>query len=234
MKTRSNGTSRIFSMRIWELPVRLTHWIMTICVAVTGVTGYLIGTPLFSQPGEASSLYSFGTLRFVHFLAGYVLLSAFLLRVYWGFIGNKYARWSSMLPLHRKSWQAIGEEFLYLLRPRGPMPVYRGHAPLAGVSYFVLYLGLAFALLSGFTLYAQAGYSPVWRTFGALALALFGNHLNTVRLLHHLTLWFFTLFLIIHLYLVIYTDLFSRTNEVDAMISGRKFAVRDELSPFSD
>jgi Ni/Fe-hydrogenase 1 B-type cytochrome subunit len=65
-------------------------------------------------------------------------------------------------------------------------------------------------------------------------LALFGNNLNTVRLLHHLVLWFFAVFLVIHLYLAIYTIVVSRTTEIDTLISGKKFVFKEEISPESE
>ncbi len=227
-------TEKMLYVQVWEAPVRITHWILVLALLCLGITGYLIGNPPFSAPGEASFVYTFGTIRFIHFLAGYVLLASFLLRVYWGFVGNRFCRWTTMLPFTRRRWLGLREEVECLLFPKGNFPVFTGHAPLANVSYLVLYLGVLFSITSGFTLYAQGQYSPFWRSIGPWGLALFGNNLNTVHFLHHLALWFFAVFAVIHLYLVIYTILMSRTTEVDAMISGKKFVLEEDLSPYSD
>ena len=42
---------RVISERVyvWQLPVRLYHWINALCVAALAVTGYLIGRPLAVQ-----------------------------------------------------------------------------------------------------------------------------------------------------------------------------------------
>lgn len=139
-----------------------------------------------------------------------------------------------MLPIKRKNWLGIKEEIKDLLHPKGPFRVYTGHSPLANVGYITLYLGVVFSIVSGFTLYAQGQYSPFWRGVSAAGLALFGNNLNTVHLLHHLGLWFFGLFLVVHLYLIAYTIIVSCSTEVDTMISGRKFVLEDHISVHSD
>lgn len=225
---------KMLYVKVWEAPVVVSHWLMALAVIVLGVSGYLIGDPPFSQTGDASASYSLGTIRFIHFLAGYVLSAAFLLRLYWGVVGNRFCRWTSMLPLRKQRWLAMGEEIKYLLRPKGAFHIYTGHAPLANLSYLVLYLGIFFSIVSGFTLYAQAQYSPLWRWVAGLAMPLFAGNLNVVHLLHHLALWFFALFLLIHLYLVLYTILVSRTTEVDTMLSGRKFVFEEDLSRYAE
>ena len=76
---------------VWELPVRLYHWVNALCVVVLCVTGYLIGKPLAHPASrqEASFSYWFGTVRFIHFVAAFVFFFNFLFRIYWGFVGNR-------------------------------------------------------------------------------------------------------------------------------------------------
>ena len=50
---------------VWEAPVRLWHWVMALAMVVLAVTGYFIGSPLPSTPGEASDYYLLGYIRFV-------------------------------------------------------------------------------------------------------------------------------------------------------------------------
>src|SRR5436853_157226 len=87
---------------VWELPVRATHWINAIAITVLVVTGYLIGSPLVIwRDVEPSNQYWFGWMRFAHFASGYLLLFSFLFRFYWGFVGNRYARWANFIPLNK-------------------------------------------------------------------------------------------------------------------------------------
>ena len=83
---------------VWELPVRLTHWINAACIVVLGVSGYLIAHPPgYMTATEASFGYWFGIVRFTHFVAAYVFVTALVARVYWAFVGNKFAGWKSFV-----------------------------------------------------------------------------------------------------------------------------------------
>ena len=46
--------SRREPLYVFELPVRIWHWVHAISIAVLVVTGYLIANPLSSVEGEAS------------------------------------------------------------------------------------------------------------------------------------------------------------------------------------
>ena len=91
---------------VWQLPVRLFHWINAACLVALGGTGYLIGAPLaFQSSAEPSFGYWFGTVRFIHFSVAYLLIFNFLFRIYWGFVGNKYATWRNFIPLRASQWK---------------------------------------------------------------------------------------------------------------------------------
>jgi Ni/Fe-hydrogenase 1 B-type cytochrome subunit len=230
MEPVNESSKRVIFAKVWQLPIRIAHWLIFLSVVTLGITGYLIGNPSFSAPTEASKIYSFGNVRYIHFLAAYVLVSAFLIRLYWGFVGNRFSRWLTMLPLTTGRWKGIFAETADLVLPKGRLRVYTGHSPMANLGYIAVYAGILFSIVSGFTLHAAAHYSPAWRKVAAWGLALFGNNLNTVHLLHHVMMWFFALFLLVHLYLVIYTVVVSRTTEIDTMFSGKKFVFEGELA----
>ncbi len=85
---------------IWERPVRLYHWVTVVSMLTLIATGLIVGRPpAFMTTGDASASQWFGTVRFVHFAAGYVFMFALLIRIYWMFVGNQYARWSNFFPL---------------------------------------------------------------------------------------------------------------------------------------
>ena len=51
---------------VWELPVRVYHWLNALCVLVLTVTGILIAhPPAFASATEASFSYWFGINRFI-------------------------------------------------------------------------------------------------------------------------------------------------------------------------
>ena len=67
---------------VWQIPVRLYHWLNALAVVVLAITGYLIGNPpAFQSASEASYGYWFGTVRFIHFAAAFV----FFFNFYYGF-----------------------------------------------------------------------------------------------------------------------------------------------------
>jgi hypothetical protein len=93
---------------VWELPVRVYHWINAVALVVLCVTGYLIGAPLRAfYAAEAYQQYWFGWVRFLHFLAAFVYVFNFAARLYWGFVGNKYSHWNAFFPLKKSQQQEI-------------------------------------------------------------------------------------------------------------------------------
>jgi len=47
---------------IYEAPVRIWHWVTALAITVLAITGYLIGSPLPSVPGEASEHFMMGNI----------------------------------------------------------------------------------------------------------------------------------------------------------------------------
>ncbi len=100
----ANGSIATYErVYVWEFPVRLYHWVNAICIVVLIATGFLIGHPVsIFYVSEAYQSYWFGTVRFVHFVAAFVFFFMFLVRIYWGFVGNAYARWTNFIPCGRE------------------------------------------------------------------------------------------------------------------------------------
>ena len=68
---------------VWELPVRIFHWVNATAIVALCVTGYIIGNPPAIQhatPPEAN--YWFGWVRFIHFAAAFVFILNFIVRLY--------------------------------------------------------------------------------------------------------------------------------------------------------
>ncbi|NPA80141.1 MAG: Ni/Fe-hydrogenase, b-type cytochrome subunit [Thermotogae bacterium] len=217
-------------VRPYDLPVRISHWVMAASISVLMITGYLIGDPPFSQPGDATDLFLLGLIRYMHFVAAYFLTAAFILRLYWGFVGSEESRWSAFIPWGRKFWRHVFLEIYDLLWPRRPWHLYIGHFPIAKFAYVAVYLAVVFSIVSGFVMYASAQYSPMWRFVAEWGLKLFGDNLNWARQLHHWLLWFFAVFVIIHVYLVVYTAARATTSAVASMIGGYKLLREEELA----
>jgi Ni/Fe-hydrogenase 1 B-type cytochrome subunit len=208
---------------VWELPVRLYHWVNALCVVVLCVTGYLIGRPLaITYSSEAYQQYWFGTVRFVHFVAGFVFFFNFLVRIYWGFVGNRYAKWTNFIPSHRVQWQEMLEVTkVDVLQTSAHRIITLGHNALAGVIYFLSFLAFLFQALTGFALYSSMSHSWFPRMFAWITPLMGGDF--AVRQWHHIFMWFFILFTLIHVYLVFYHDYIEGRGTTSSMVGGWKF-----------
>ncbi|MGZ8259482.1 MAG: Ni/Fe-hydrogenase, b-type cytochrome subunit [Caldimonas sp.] len=227
MATLENTPFRVY---VWELPVRLWHWVMALCLLVLGITGYWIGTPPSTLSGEASEHYQLGYIRFAHFAAAYVFTVAFLLRLVWSMLGNPYSRELFGVPraMLRAPWWAglFGQMRYYLFLKREPR-AWKGHNPLAAAGMFFMYvLGAVFMILTGFALYGEGLGQDSW-AFAAFSwvLRLFGSSQN-VHTVHHLGMWYLVCFTLIHVYMVVREDIMSDETVVSAMVSGWRIAKR--------
>ncbi len=212
------------SVYVYEAPVRLWHWINALAIVVLAITGYLIGSPLATQPGEASANFLMGYLRFAHFAAGYVLAIGFLARIYWAIVGNHHARELFWVPIFTRSYWA---DFLGMLKWYAfiaPRPGrYVGHNPLARFAMFFGFLLLVvFQIVTGFALYGEGAQQGSWqdRLFGWV-IPLFGQS-QDVHTWHHLGMWGLVVFVIVHVYAAVREDIMGRSSIVSTMVSGHR------------
>lgn len=214
----------VTSVYVYEAPVRLWHWVNALALVVLAVTGYFIGSPLPATSGEAIDHFLMGYIRFAHFAAAYVFAIGFLVRIYWAFVGNKHSRQLFTLPFLNPNWwrDILIEAQWYAFLRREPKK-YVGHNPLAHfVMFFVFTLGTTFMIVSGFALYGEgAGQdSWQWQMFGWMT-AIFPNT-QDLHTWHHVGMWVFVLFAMIHIYAAIREDIMSRQSMVSTMISGER------------
>jgi len=216
---------------VWELPVRLYHWVNALCVAVLCVTGYLIGSPLaIQQAREASYSYWFGTVRFVHFVTAFVFFFNFVVRIYWGFAGNTWARWPEFLPFRKHQRRELVEVLkVDILQAKASHLLSIGHNPLAGLTYFVSFLAFLFQCVTGFGLYAAMSTAKLPHLFAWIVPLMGGDF--AVRQWHHMAMWFFVVFSMIHVYLVFYHDYVEGRGVISSMAGGWKFVERPAEKP---
>ena len=215
---------QVRSVYVYEAPVRAWHWLNALAITVLAVTGYFIGSPLPSTPGEASSQFLMGYIRFVHFAAGYVLAIGLLGRVYWAFVGNHHARELFWLPITRAAfWREVWAMLAWYLFIRARPNQYVGHNPLARLSMVFGYLVLVvFMIATGFALYGEGAQEGSWAhgLFTSWVIPLFGGNSQTVHTWHHLGMWALVIFAILHIYAAIREDIMGRQSMVSTMISG--------------
>ena len=106
------------TVRIWDLPTRVFHWALFVCVVGLIITGN-IG----------------GNLMTWHFRLGYCVMTLLLFRIVWGLIGGKWSRFASFI-------YAPSTVIAYL-KGQGKPEHSAGHNPLGAGSVFALLAFLA-------------------------------------------------------------------------------------------
>jgi cytochrome b len=123
------------TVRVWDPFIRIFHWSL--------VAGFTIA--YFS--GEEEGL--------LHPYSGYAVGILISLRLLWGFVGSKYARFSQFL-------YSPGQVIQYLKGLRGGKPDhYLGHNPAGGWMIFALLISLVMTTVSGLQVYGIEGHGPL-------------------------------------------------------------------------
>ena len=212
---------------LWGLPLRLMHWVAALCLVALAVTGFYIGKPYFLTGGEASSHFLMGKVRLLHFAAAGLLVSTGIVRIYWLFAGNKFERLSALFPVRPRDWANMVKQVrFYLMIQPEKAPHYLGHNPLQQLSYTGMYLVTIVMVLTGFALYGQSNPGGIFHTLFAWVPLLFGG-LQRVRFVHHVLTWAFLIFLPIHIYLAMRSDVLERTGTISSIVSGGRFVRQD-------
>ena len=180
-------------VRVWDLPVRVFHWLLLALVTASVATG-LTG----------------GNAMTWHMRSGYVILALVAFRIIWGLVGSTTARFSDFL---HGPGRVIG--FAKDLLSRRPAH-YLGHNPLGGWMVLVLLLAILFQAGSG--LFANDDIStegPLYRYIGKdLSDRLTSLHKLNIKLIYGLVA--------LHVAAVIYHWLGRGEELVRAMFTGVK------------
>ncbi|WP_210528146.1 Ni/Fe-hydrogenase, b-type cytochrome subunit [Rubellimicrobium arenae] len=221
----ARGARRLTAVYVYEVPVRLWHWINAFAIVVLCITGYLIASPLPTmQIGEAAHQFVMGYVRFTHFAAAMILIVGFAARAYWALVGNHHARQIFTLPLFNfQWWKEVWHEIRwYAFLERQPRK-YAGHNPLAQLAMFTfITLGVLFMIVTGLALYGEGEGALSWigRGFGWVIPLAGGSQM--VHSLHHLGMWSIVIFTLVHIYVAVREDIMSRQSIISTMISGQR------------
>jgi cytochrome b len=184
------------TVKVWDPFVRIFHWGLVVSFVVAYVTEEELLT--------------------IHTLAGYVLLGLLSLRLVWGFIGTRHARFSDFT-YSLSSIRTFLTDTLYLRAKR-----YIGHNPAAGAMIFLLIASLLLTSITGLAIYAaaeQAGPLAGWFTNS-------GEFTKEALEETHEFFANFTLFLVfIHIAGVIVESFIHRENLAKSMVTGYKRAL---------
>lgn len=224
MSTVTCNFKRVY---VWELPVRIFHWITAFSVVILVITGFIIANPpAIDVNAEATNSYWFGYVRAVHLITATILVANSIFRLYWAFAGNQFADWRNFIPYTKNGLRNIFHVLkvdIFLIGEKNPelSNISIGHNYLAAFSYFIMGLLFVLQAATGFALMADT--SEWWLPdLFSWVVPLFGGDIM-VRYIHHLITWLFMAFVVVHFYLVLFHDYVEARGEASAMISGFKF-----------
>lgn len=222
MTTRSamttNAGDETTRVRVWDLFVRVFHW----TVVIAFFTAYFTEDDLLT----------------VHVWAGYTIGALVVMRILWGFVGPKHARFSDFVYGPLEAWRYLIDLITFRAKR------YLGHSPAGGVMVLLLLAGLLATVWTGLELHAvenNAGPLAAVSAEGptvaeaaviASTLASEGEHEDVKGEdgrkdefweEFHEVVANLTLFLVIlHVGGVVFTSRVHRENLVRSMISGDK------------
>jgi len=108
--------------KIWDLPIRLYHWLQAIIVSALLITG-------LADMGDSEW----------HYNLGFALVCLLLWRIAWGFFGSETARFGNFIPSKSRLLRYL----------RGHQVAYVGHNPAGALMVIGLLLLLAIQLTTG-------------------------------------------------------------------------------------
>jgi Ni/Fe-hydrogenase 1 B-type cytochrome subunit len=203
---------------VWQVPVRITHWVNAACLIVLFLTGLYISHPLLAPNGEAFRNFVMGRVRQIHFASAMIFTVSFLLRIYWFWMGNNYSR-SGFPYVWRPTWwkDLFRQATDYLRLERGHRHL--GHNSLGGVAYtlFVILLGWC-QIFTGMAMYSESNPGGFLNRLFGWVLWLLGGSFQT-RMWHHT----FVVFAILHVYIILYDSTQYGNGLITSIISGYKF-----------
>lgn len=207
---------------VWQVPVRLTHWVTVGAIVTLSVTGVYIADPFLLPTSGAVMTVA----RTVHMLAALALLLSGFMRTIWLLRGNRFARWSALIPTNRVHATELFRQAGFYAFLRKDIPKVLGHNQLAATAYLALIGLLVVETVTGFVLYAALGAEPVASLVGWVR-ELVG--LQTLRLIHHLAMWAILAIAVFHVYSCILVDHIEKNGLMSSIVSGFKYPTREEV-----
>jgi cytochrome b len=117
-------------IKVWDLPLRIFHWLL--------VTAFFV------------AYFTEDDLLTVHVWAGYLIGGLLVFRVVWGFIGNEYARFNQFLCSPALSIAYLKD----LIQAKAKR--YIGHNPAGAAMIVLLLISLTITVTTGVAVYGAA------------------------------------------------------------------------------
>jgi cytochrome b len=190
------------TIMVWDLPVRLFHWLLVALVALSATTGYLGGN----------------AMRW-HVWSGCAILGLLIFRLLWGFAGSTTARFAHFV---RGPRAALAYARGLLSRAPSHTP---GHNPLGG--WMVLALLASAALQAGTGLFSNDDIATEGPLYGKVSKATS----DAISAVHEANAVVLLVLIGLHVAAVLFYLWFKRENLLRPMITGVKRVPAQALPP---
>jgi cytochrome b len=188
-----NTSSAQRSVRVWDLPVRLFHWLIVALLLLSFITGHVGGNAMR-----------------IHELSGFSILTLVLFRLLWGFFGSTHARFADFV----RGITAARSYAAALWSGRSAFHI--GHNPIGG--WMVLALLLCLLLQATTGLFANDDIM----TEGPLVRLISKELSDRVSLFHQINSYVLAVLVTLHIIATLYYLWRKRENLILPMVTGRK------------
>lgn len=144
---------------VWDLPTRVFHWINFLTIISLIFVGLIM---LFKKELGITGIEAKVSLKEIHVITGYVFVLNFAWRIIWGFIGNRYARWSKTLP--SKGFRSTLGSYIASVKKGDPQQ-FAGHNPMGRLAVTFIFLLMTTLAVTGLV---RAGTDIYYPPFGSL------------------------------------------------------------------
>lgn len=227
------------SYLVWDRTVRVFHWVNVLCVlALIAIGVVILNSKALGVTNDGKIL-----LKTIHVYVGYVFAFNLVWRIVWGFIGNRYSRWSSMLPFG-KAYRNQLKAFINGATSGKPVG-FLGHNPIARCMVALLFLLMSIQAITGLILAGTDVYMPPFGNTIKEWVAVDATTVNRVQpysedgvdavaykemrafrkpviTIHYYVFYILLAAIVLHLIGVVVTELRERNGLVSAMFTGKK------------
>jgi len=238
----TNSEKTLTTYQVWDKPVRIFHWVNVLCVLAL----IAVGTAILNAKALGVSVDGKILLKSVHVYIGYVFAINLLGRLLWAFVGNRYSRWSAIIPFnaeHRAQLMAmrIGAK-------SGTGISFLGHNPIARLMVSLLLLLLSVQAITGLILAGTDVYMPPLGNTIKEWVAVDSSTVNSIQpyskegvnadsykdmrdfrkpviTTHYYVFYILLAAIFLHLLAVVATEIKEKNGIVSAMFTGKKVFV---------
>ena len=203
--------------RAWSVGYIVEHWTRVVAIAVLILTGIYIHTPFLSGGPNSTIMAS---MRFFHFTFAYILILGLVIRVYMAFRSTFDADWKDFSLV--ENLKNVPDVLGYYLFIKGSHKEYRRYNPLQALAYLFTGVVIIFAALTGAAIYHGNlfGILPCPDSFRWVSNMLGGE--SYTRIWHILAMWYFIIFVLIHMYLAISISMIEKDKTLTSIFTGYK------------